>query len=327
MKSGKNNNRIGVSLLIAIGLLIAISLSFNQRGFAKRNQPIEWGIYQILWSREYDRQLTKEIKRFSSKPDYVMFYRDLGRRFPKFAIDCIAQHHATTIVSMELWSWHGEKSDHYLLDIATGKYDIFFSTWAQAAKADGRRVLLRFGFEFNGDWFTWSGKPELFIKAWRRIHDIFQKEGAQHVEWVWSPNIVSVPRNKSNSMHLYYPGDDYVDWVGVDGYNFGDHYDLWHHWQSFGQIYESVLDDFQRRYSNKPVMISEFGCASGKPGQRQAWIHEAYTVLQKYPQVQSVIWFNYNKQRENEPNWYLQAEDGSLGAFNQTFALPRPMDE
>ncbi len=326
MKSDHPKKQLGVSLFIIIALMFVIGLTYSPSGFAKRDRPLEWGLYQILWSREYNQLLTKEIERFSSKPDYVMFYRDLGRKFPKFAMDCIDQQNATTIVSLELWSWHDQKSDHYLSDIVTGKYDTFFSKWAKDAQEDGRRVLLRFGFEFNGDWFTWSGNPALFKKAWRRIHNLFQQAGAKNVEWVWSPNIVSVPNEKSNNMHLYYPGDAYVDWVGVDGYNFGEHHDVWHHWQSFEEVYVKVLDDFHRRYSDKPVMISEFGSAPGKAGQRETWIRDAYHTLQKYPQVRAAIWFNLDKRRENEPNWYLQAEDGSLRAFNQTFASPRPMD-
>ena len=84
--------------------------------------------------------------------------------------------------------------------------------------------------------------------------------------------------------------------------------------------------DFHKRCKAKPVMISEFGSAPGKPNQRKQWILDAYDTLQKYPQVQAVIWFNLDKRKENEPNWRLELDDGSLQAFNQTFAKPQAVD-
>ena len=123
--------------------------------------------------------------------------------------------------------------------------------------------------------------------------EIFRKAGADNVEWVWSPNIVSAPGTPENNMHLYYPGDEFVDRLGSDGYNFGDHHDKWHVWQTFEQIYVDVLKDFQERYADKPVLITEFGCAPGKPGQRRQWILDAHRTLERFEQVRAVIWFNY----------------------------------
>ena len=96
----------------------------------------------------------------------------------------------------------------------------------------------------------------------------------------------------------------------------------WHVWQTFEQVYAVVLREFQKRYADKPVMITEFGCAPGKPGQRRQWILAAHRTLERYPQVRAVIWFNYDKTREKEPNWRLEEADGSLQAFNKTFARP-----
>ncbi len=313
----------GLFQAIAVLTVVTMSLAaMSAIGRAKpKATPVDWGIYQILWSREYGKHLDAELARFASKPDYVMFYRDLGRPFPKFPIDIIAKRGATTIVSLELWSWHGGRSGSYLPKINDGSYDKFLREWAIAAKADGRRVLLRFGFEFNGDWFTWSLKPKDYVKAWRRAHGIFREIGANNVEWVWAPNVVSCPNTPENNMHLYYPGDEYVDWVGVDGYNFGDHHDKWHQWQSFDDVFAKTLREFEVHYPGKPVMLAEFGCASGNTKQRASWIRDAHKALEAYPQVKAAIWFNLDKRRENEPNWYLTSTDQSLQAFNETFAF------
>lgn len=287
-----------------------------------RTKPLEWGLYQILWSKDYQELLGREYSKFASKPDYVMFYRDLGRPFPAFPIRAIEHHGATPIISLELWTWHGGRKGTYLPAINEGKYDTFFKTWAKAAQKHGRRVLLRFGFEFNGDWFTWSGDPKSYVKAWRRVRHIFNENGANNVEWVWSPNIVSCPDQHNNNMHLYYPGDDYVDWVGVDGYNFGEHHDQWHHWQSFEEIYSDLLKSFAIKYRTKPLMIAEFGAAPGKGNQRPIWIRKAFQYIQQYPQVKAAVWFHLDKRREGEPDWRIDVTPASLKAFNETFAKP-----
>ena len=124
-------------------------------------------------------------------------------------------------------------------------------------------------------------------------------------------------------MHLYYPGDEYTDWVALDGYNFGDDHDEWHTWESFAKVFETALPELERRYPRKRVMIAETGCPPGEGDQREVWIREAHAHLQKHPRVEALIWFNYDKRSENEPNWHLTATKGSLRAWNETFAKAR----
>lgn len=316
---------LGTIFSASVAVLLLTGMS-NNPGAARATARLDWGVYRILHSRRYGEHLTRELAKFATKPAYVMFYRDLGRPFPKGPDEAVHAHGATTIVSLELWSWHGTRGTNYLEKINAGDYDAFFRQWATDAKSTGRRVLLRFGFEFNGNWFTWFGDPKGYAKAWRRAHGIFQAVGATNVEWIWAPNIQSCPDTPENNMHAYFPGDTYVDWIGVDGYNFGDHHDVWHKWQSFEKIYDAILKDFAARYPHKPVMISEFGCAPGKPGQREQWIREAYESLLKRPQVKAAVWFDLDKRRENEPNWRIDATPGSLKAFNETFASPTRSD-
>ncbi|MCP4251359.1 MAG: endoglucanase [bacterium] len=288
----------------------------------KRTSPPDWGLYQIYWKpKRYAPELARETARFATAPDYVMFYRDLGRPFPQAPIEAIRAAGATPIVSLELWRWHG-RGHSYLPDVVAGKYDAFFEAWAAEAKRDGGRVLLRFGFEFNGDWFTWSGDPPAFVAAWRRIHAIFARVGADRVEWVWCPNITSVPDKPENRMHLYYPGDEHVDWVGLDGYNWGANHDRWHTWQSFEAIHHEVLDDLAQRYPGKPIMICETGSVQASPGRKAGWIRDAFAALEHHPRVQAVVWFHFDKRREGEPNWRIDTSPEALQAFNATFAAP-----
>jgi len=285
---------------------------------------LEWGLYQISWGRRFEGMLDRELSKFATFPHYVMFYRDLGRPYPRHQVDVIRSRSATPIVSLELWKWMRARKGEYLTGINAGEYDAFFRGWAKEAKAEGGRVLLRFGFEMNGEWFSWSRRPKEFVKAWRRAHRIMTDEvGAKNIEWVWAPNIVSIPRTAENDMHLYYPGDDVVDWVALDGYNFGDNHDQWHKWESFETIFESALSDFAERYPNKPIMIAETGAARGKGEQRARWINDAHAYLATRPQVKALVWFHYDKRRESEPDWRIDTTPQSLHAFNQTFAAER----
>jgi len=265
--------------------------------------------------------LEEQLPKFATPPDYVMFYRDLGRAFPESQIAVLRAKGATPIVSLELWQWMRARQGEYLTAINNGEWDAVFRRWAVAAKAEGGRVLLRFGFEMNGDWFTWSLRPREFIAAWRRAHRIMRTEvGAKNIEWVWSPNAVSIPRKPENGIHEYYPGDDFVDWVGVDGYNFGKDHDKWHEWESFETVFDHVLKEFAVRYPKKPVMIAETGAAPGTGEQRERWIRDAHAYLERRTQVKALVWFHYDKRRENEPDFRIDTTPASLRAFNETFA-------
>ncbi len=282
--------------------------------------PLTWGVISFGNPRGGPDLLDQ----LATPPQILHVYADLCRGFPARRIQAIADAGATPMVSLELECWHGGRSDARLAAVARGDYDDFFRHWAQEARASGIPILLRFGYEFNGDWFPWGGRPAEFVAAWRRAHGVFIAESAANVAWVWSANILSVPDTPENAAHKYYPGDETVDWVALDGYNFGDHHDQWHCWQPFEDVFAGPLADFQRRYPHKPLMLSEFGCAPGQPGQRAAWIRDAHRALQKYPRVRAVMWFNVDKRREREPDWRLHEVDGSLAAFNETFARPEP---
>jgi hypothetical protein len=288
---------------------------------------LEWGVYQIYWgASRFEGILGRELGHLASEPNYVMFYRDMGRGFPKGGIEVIRRVGATPIISLELWRWH-DRGTKQLPRIVDGAWDDFFRAWAKDAKEDGGRVLLRFGFEFNGDWFGWGGDPEGFVNAWRRAWKIFDEVGAKNVEWVWAANITSHPATPENSMHAYYPGDAYVDWVAVDGYNWGDDYREWHKWTSFEGLFEPVLHAFAKKYPSKPVMIAEFGSPEGEPGKKAKWIREAHAYLSRRDQVRAVVWFNLDKRREGELNFRLDSSESSLKAFNETFAVkPSPDD-
>jgi endoglucanase len=178
-------------------------------------------------------------------------------------------------------------------------------SFAAEAKAYGGPVILIPFSEMNGNWFPWSGTlngntPAKMIQSYRHIHDLFV--GAPNVKFGFAPNNGSVPDTAANSIQSYYPGDAYVDYVGVDGFNFGAP------WETFDQVFGKSLNILS--VYNKPIYI--FSMASADGPNKAAWITDAFTVqIPKYKNIAGFIWFNENKERD----WRVNSDPNSLAAF------------
>jgi len=225
---------------------------------------------------------------------------------------------------------------HPLQAIVEGDYDYYIRPFAQAAAAFGKPVLMRFGHEMNGDWYPWSGTrnggavsdqygdplkadgPERFVDAFRYLHRVFAEEGAENVLWVWCPNVAMTGAlgEAWNAYPNYYPGDEYVDWLCVDGYNWGTS-QSWSQWQSFDQVYAANYAQLQAINPSKPMMIGEFA-SSEKGGDKAAWVTDMFARLPAYPQIRMIFWFNINK----ETDWRMNSSEASLKAFQQGLTDP-----
>ena len=175
-----------------------------------------------------------------------------------------------------------------LAAIAKGEYDFYVSPWAEAAASFGKPIFLRFAHEMNDPYrYPWGpqngNRPDDFIAAWRRVHDIFQKKGATNVIWVWSPHV------GHPYWDLYYPGDAFVDWTATGVLNFGPiarWSECWTFQELFGTKYERLAG------FGKPIMIAEFGSLH-VGGDRQAWYASALGNLSHaHPAVRAVLFFN-----------------------------------
>ncbi len=147
-------------------------------------------------------------------------------------------------------------------DIYNGEYDDYISYWARAARAWGHPFFLRFNHEMNGNWYPWSdqvngNQPGDYVKAWRHVHDIFTREGATNVSWVWCVNNEYWTNPESKNLEGVYPGDAYVDWVGIDGYNWGRNPAQPDKWRPFNEVMKQTYDHLMRFVPEKPFMIVE----------------------------------------------------------------------
>ena len=207
-----------------------------------------------------------------------------------------------------------------LADIANGKHDDYLRTWAVGIREVGRdaaargladEVYLRPFPEMNGDWIPWNGDPEGLIAAWRHMVELFAAEGAGNVRWVWSPNITDWPRVEENKLERYYPGGDYVDIIGLDGYNWGDT-QVWSTWQSFEAIY-TVPYKRVSALGSEPIWLTEIASAESG-GNKALWIKEMLDN-RAFPRVEAVVWFHERK----EADWRANSSKRAAKAFRDWF--------
>jgi len=178
--------------------------------------------------------------------------------------------------------------------IADGASDAYITRFAKAVRDFGDPIALSFGHEMNGNWYPWGTTQATaaeFVAAWRHIHGLFAKAGADNVIWVWNPNII----NPMPDVQLkpYWPGDAYVDWVGVTGYfaTTGPH--------TFDGVYGQTMAEI-RQFTDKPFLIAETAVETGPSD--TASVHSLISGAEEHRDVLGLIWFNYDK---NGVDWTL----------------------
>ena len=203
-----------------------------------------------------------------------------------------------------LVNWEGRGD---LAAIASGRHDALLRRRARECREFGAPIYLRWAAEFNGEWNPAYGKPRQFVGAWRHLVRTFRDAGATNVRWVWCPFAVQAPSRAAEEWRRYYPGDRFVDWVGMDGYNWGTSR-AWSRWQSFPELFGPLYRDYAGR---KPLMICEVASAE-VGGDKAAWIRAMGAELAgRFSKVDAVLWFHANK----ETNWRIDSSDAALRAF------------
>lgn len=229
-----------------------------------------------------------------------------------------------------------DPESNVLAEITEGQWDAYITSWIEGLKSwrsgysesEKPSVMLRFGHEFNGTWYPWGNKPEDLKAAWRYLHAKFADAGLNDVVgWVWCANNVDV--DSFNDVAAYYPGEDVVDWLSIDGYNWGSNYSF-SSWKSFDETFSQMYVKMVTDFPNKPVMLAEVSSAEphdvpdvnwGQDGDdsdamesKEAWTADMMSSIQSnYPAIKSIVWFNTNK----ELDWALNsAGNTGLSAYN-----------
>jgi len=244
------------------------------------------------------------------------YFQSTSQGFTSTQATNASDHGAVPLTTLEMWDpAQGVDQPAYRLKaIASGAWDAYLRRYAASAKAFGRPVRLRLFHEMNGNWYPWGGTvngntPADFVAAWRHVRSIFTAAGATNVKFVWTPNVESVPNTSANAIAKYWPGEAYVDYIALDGYNFGTSRS-WSSWRSFGAIFGPAYTSVTA-LSPKPMFIAEIGCAT-VGGDKAAWIADMFRAIpQRYPRIAGVSWFNANK----ECDWRVESSTSSLASF------------
>jgi hypothetical protein len=239
--------------------------------------------------------------------------------FQSAAMSTIRSHGSIPFFTWGPYSGGGADEPTYKLsNIINGQFDAYITKFAQDAKAWGQPFFLRFMWEMNGDWYPWSearngNQPGDYVKAWRHVHDIFTQVGATNATWVWCVNT-----EYSGSLPLagLYPGDAYVDWLSLDGYNKDSTS------RSFATIYKPTYDHLLT-ISSKPIIIGEVASKdSAYPaGTKAAWITDMLTTQlpTAFPRIKGFLWFNWNY----DGDFIIESSPTATAAFAAGISSPR----
>jgi len=256
----------------------------------------------------------------------MMFASGWGaeQRFDRQPFDRIVNRGMLPMMGWEPWNYRAEsKTDkdrgtqpqYQLGKISGGAFDDYLSEWARGIKALGYPVAIRFAHEMNGFWYPWcesanGNQRGDYVKAWRHVHDLFDRLGADNVIWVWSPNIAY---EGSTPLAQLYPGDEYVDWVGLSGYYGTAGLETY---QTFDQIYRSTLSDL-KTISKRPIVVTETAATDGH-GRKADWIADLLQSLPKHPEIIGFLWFESGR----ETGWRSAASPAASAAFAKGVAQP-----
>ena len=279
-------------------------------------------------------------KLIGRKSASVLWYNSWDDSFPTANCNVARRCQVVPHLTWELF-WPSKNSNNAricppnetgLEQVLAGQYDAYIDQFARDAKAWGDEILLRFLHEFNGDWYTWGGNkngrenggPEKVKLVWKYVVDRFRAIGAHNVKWIWCPHgkTIDVSEDAWNDLLNYWPGADYVDWLGMDAYN-------WYPKDPAGNSrpYQSFEDCFSDVYHQllalalKPVIIAEFGSGEFIKADinKATWIRQSFARMKsEYPWIKLYTWFNIKK----ELDWRVNSSPEALEAFRTAMADP-----
>jgi mannan endo-1,4-beta-mannosidase len=245
-------------------------------------------------------------------------------QFDRSAIDKVADRGMLPLISWEPWDYRkespvptlrGDQPAYSLSNIIDGRYDRYIRSWAEGVKSLGYTIAIRFAHEMNGYWYPWGvfangNRISQYVVAWRHVHDIFTETGARNVIWVWSPNIIW---NSFTDLASLYPGDSYVDWIGLSGYygtpGMGDY-------KSFDEIFDRTIGEL-RTFTTKPLVITETG-ATNVSGLMAHWITQMFEELPGQTGIIGIIWF----EAFDVIDWKVANDRAASAAFAQGLESP-----
>ncbi|MGH3263966.1 MAG: glycoside hydrolase family 26 protein [Trebonia sp.] len=248
-------------------------------------------------------QIAEFARATAIQPKVVAYYSSWNSPFDTSFAQSAWAHHAYALVQLQ-------PNDVTLTSIANGASDAYLRSYARAVVAFGHPVILSFGHEMNGDWYSWGNghaSPAAFVAAWRHIVRLFRAAGASNATWLWTVNSIA---GASNALRQWWPGSAWVDWTGIDGYFYGAA-------DTFGTVLGPTIADI-RSFSDAPLLIAETAVGTTKDRDSQidgllAGVRDAHLA--------GLIWFDV-AQHDGlyHQDWRLEDDADALAAFTKAVA-------
>jgi hypothetical protein len=320
----RGNLGVGIALAIAAALLFA-GIALPAVAHAA---PMYWGgtikgdVYGIGGEAPNNPQVLENFERDGGRTVSMI---NTGQNWADFDLPTMEKAIANGIVPLVTMNLQGTT----LAEVISGRQDSRIRAWATAAREFGYPFLFRPWWEVNGTWYPWGRSPE-YIAAWRHFHDVVEEVGATNVTWAWIVNTVWYePQSKPAP---WYPGNEYVDWVGMDAYNWGKNPVQPDRWVNAEESIQPTLNELEAIAPGKPVCICESASTEygeGGPNQTKAtWIHEMLTqYLPAHPEIQAYLWFNWNVEKDGGTpgarfDWPIESSPASEVAFREGISNP-----
>lgn len=293
----------------------------------QNGDTLKWGIFTSDAFTNLGSGSMEEIEReLDYTFDAALIYVHYGHDFPTEFME--GNYRRGRIVELTYQATENNNEDMFahtpFLDMYRGECDDEIRRFARAAAEYGHPFLFRLNNEMNSDWTSYSGvvnmaDPQLYIDVWRRFYRIFREEGVNNCLWIYNPNDRNAPPSKWNDSLAFYPGNGYVQLLGVTGYNNGTYYTKWNEqWRDFTTIYDEIWNLYEPHFSRFPWIITEFA-SSSYGGDKAAWIDEMFAHIGDYPNIKLAVWFSaadYDGDVPARPYW-LDETPETLAAFRR----------
>ncbi|MCZ2836654.1 glycosyl hydrolase, partial [Modestobacter sp. VKM Ac-2985] len=226
-------------------------------------------------------------------PSSAMFFLDFGGQVDTAALQRLAAEDRLPMMTWEPWTHTSPTTNPYSLQaIAAGEFDAYLTAQGRALAAVGSPVAVRFAHEMNGSWYPWGqgvngNQPADHVAAYRRVHDVVTAAGATNVVWTWSP--ITVTSRPNVPLAPLYPGDEYVDWVGLSVY-----YSV--PGTTYATTVPSTIRELDQFAADKPIYVAETSVLPG--ADRPAMIHDLISGLLTIPRLVGLTWFNHDTKHD-----------------------------
>ncbi len=288
------------------------------------SDKISWGIFHPKYMKN------DSLKDFENKIahnfEFALWYTAFCKEYnPEEMRSFLDKAYADEkIVEMTLQPNLEHEAGNDLFRVLDGYYDEFLDAYAKDMVDFGHPVLFRFANEMNGDWCEYSGyqmslDTELYREMYKYVYSFFEKNNADNVIWIWNPNGKSFPDFNWNMEDMYYPGDVYVDVLGLTLYNTGNFYEG-ETWIEFKDLYTPLYENSMKKY-NMPFMITEFSCARAG-GNKEEWTKAMLSEIENYKNIKVAVWWNgadYTTDGEISRAYFIDDSEEMVNIFKDYF--------